>query len=71
MSRKITSVIGPEPMRTGEDPDFYSVGRNDVTKIDEWEQNLGSYAIIWFEVYTSKGLLAKMNAMHVAAVRYD
>lgn len=67
---KIKSVIGPEPLRDQEAPGVFQVGYNGVTRIDEYEQNLGTYSIIWYEVYGEKGRLAKLNALHMAAVEY-
>jgi hypothetical protein len=68
---KIASIVGPEPQRPGEDPDFYQVGRQGVTHIEEREQNFGTYGILWLEVYTAEGMVARLNAMHVANTTYQ
>lgn len=70
MSMKIKMVCGPEPRREGELPDAYLVGHGSVTSIETNEQNLGTYGIVWFNVFNGETLIASMNAMHVASVSY-
>ena len=43
----IKIICGVEPHREGEYPDVYVVGSSHVTRIEEREQNLGTYGIVW------------------------
>lgn len=66
----ISSISGPEPLRHDEHPDFYSVGRNDVTHIDEVREYHGTHETVWFHVFAGEKLVAKMNAVYTANVSY-
>lgn len=70
---KIKIVNGPEPMREGEYPDSFWVGYGNpvVDRIEEENENLGTYGITWFVAYDSSGnAIGKLNATHVASVKY-
>lgn len=66
----IKGVFGAEPRREGEYPDCYIVGHSGVTLIVEREQNLGSYGILWFDVFKGDHLSVSMNAVHVSNITY-
>lgn len=75
VSPEIKAVIGEEPRREGEYPLIYQVGYEvqpgvRVTHITEDTENLGTYGVKWFSVWADKHLVAKMNALQVAAVLY-
>jgi len=67
---KIKSIHGTEPRRDGEYPDGAFVGYDGVTKIDELQENLGTYGITWFMIYKGDHIFKKMNAIHAASVVY-
>lgn len=68
---KINGIWGAEPMREGEFPDCHMVGRNGVTHIDRREENLGTYGLVWFDVFADDVLRWSLNASFVASIRYD
>lgn len=68
--RIITGIWGAEPMREGEYPDSHMVGYSDVTRIVRREEGLGTYAIIWFDVFKGEELAWSLNASFVSSVRY-
>jgi hypothetical protein len=70
MGRTIKSIWGQEPRRDGEIPDGNIVGHDGVTRIDEREQNLGTYGIVWFDVYRGDVLVRSMNAIAISMVNY-
>lgn len=67
---KIKLIAGAEPHREGEYAEIYIVGHAPVTKIEAREQNLGTYGIMWFDVFNGETIIASMNALHVASVAY-
>jgi len=69
--KKIKGVYGVEPRRDGELPDMYVVGYGGITTIAEREQNLGTYGIVWFDVFKGDVMITSMNAIHVSSVTYD
>lgn len=68
--RKIRAVYGQEPMREGEYPDSYSIGVSGVTRIECREQNLGTYGILWFDVFIGDYVAASLNGIHISSVVY-
>lgn len=81
MTTAITAIIGAEPQRYGEYPTIHIVGqksydpaggdRFDVTRIECREQNLGTYGLVWFDVYDGDRLATSMQASAVAEVHYE
>lgn len=71
MSNTIVGIWGAEPMRDQEDPEHHLVGRADVTRIERREENLGTYGIVWFDVFKGEALAWSMNASFVASIQYD
>jgi hypothetical protein len=72
MQHKIKRISGAEPRRDGEYPVIYALGFDGVVLIEEEQENLGTYGIIWFKAYKDDGtLVGKMNAAYVANVDYD
>lgn len=69
-TQKIKLISGAEPRRDGEYPEVYLVGSALVTRIEVREQNMGTYGIMWFDVYGGETLIASMNAAHVVSVTY-
>lgn len=74
---KILAVVGQEPRREGEYPSQLHVGwafnhtDNMVSRIEEEQENLGTYGITWFVAYHADGrMIAKMNALNIAEVHY-
>lgn len=67
---RIKHICGAEPNREGEYPEIYIVGASPVRRIEAREQNLGTYGIMWFDVFSDDALIASMNASHVASVVY-
>jgi hypothetical protein len=67
---KIKSIIGPEPVHKSEYPTTWFIDYDGVTEIREVTENLGTYGITWYEVHAGDKLIAKMNALHTAEVRY-
>ena len=71
MQKVIRSVFGAEPRREDEQPSSIIVGFREVHRIEEENENLGTYGITWFVGYTHQGQkVAKMNALHVETVSY-
>lgn len=72
---KIKAIYGPEPMREGEYPTGYEVGRNTpagaVTEIKVRHDNFGDHGIGWFDVYAGEKLIASMNQRATAEVYYQ
>lgn len=74
----INRVIGQEPLLVGEKPWVFLVGQplygpvsDVVTRIQEEEENLGTYGIKWYVAYNVEGKrLAKMNALSASIVEY-
>lgn len=46
------------------------VGRHEVTKIERRDENLGTYGIIWYDVYRGEVRIASINAMCIEAITY-
>ena len=67
---RIKALYGPEPMREGEYPFSATVGVNGVTRIEEYEENLGDHGLLWLEIYKGDVLYQRFNARHVAEVHY-
>lgn len=65
---RIRAISGDEPRRDGEYPMAHIVGFNGVTRIVEDTENLGTYGIHWFFVYSGEELLFRVNALSVASV---
>lgn len=63
-------ICGFEPMREGEYPTMFEVGKNGVTRIAVTNENYGDHDIGWFDVYFGDRLLQRMSARAVAEVRY-
>lgn len=70
MMKVIKSISGPEPLREGEYPDSYTVGNSGVTRIESREQNLGTYGIIWFDIFSGETIIASVNGLYVASIVY-
>lgn len=70
MKNKIEAIFGAEPRREGEIPQTAWVGHGGVDRIETREQNLGTYGILWFDVYSGDQLLESYNAIHIANVVY-
>jgi hypothetical protein len=68
--RIITGIWGAEPLREGEYPDSHMVGHSDVTRIVRRDENLGTYGIVWFDVFKGEDLAWSCNASFVASIRY-
>jgi hypothetical protein len=75
---RIKLIAGMEPNRDGEWPTTFAIGngfpgpvKHTITRIDRREQNMGTYGILWFDVFDGDALLASMNAMAVSEVQYD
>ena len=67
----IKGISGAEPHREGEYPVAYAIGFDDVVRIEEQNENLGTYGITWFVALKEDGsIVGKMNAAHVAHVEY-
>jgi hypothetical protein len=47
------------------------VGMLGVTRIERREENLGTYSIIWLDVFTGDHLDASFNALAVAEINYE
>ena len=59
------------PVVPGEDGAGYSVGAKNVGRIERREENLGTYGILWYDVYTfNDQLIASLNAMGVSEIIY-
>jgi hypothetical protein len=74
---RIKLIAGMEPNRDGEWPITFAIGngfpgpvKHTITRIDRREQNMGTYGILWFDVFDGDTLLASMNAMAVSEVQY-
>ena len=71
MQKVIKSVVGAEPHRQGEYPTSIVVGYNNVVRIEEENENLGTYGITWFVGYDKEDQkVSKMNATFVETVTY-
>lgn len=78
MTKRIRLIVGMEPGREGEYPSTYSVGtklrspaQHTITRIERREENLGTYGIVWFDVFAGDILLASMNALATSEICYD
>lgn len=71
MVGKINAIWGQEPMREGEYPDCHMVGSNGVTRIERREENLGTYGLVWFDVFKGDEVAWSVNASFVASIRYE
>jgi hypothetical protein len=76
-TKHIKLIAGFEPRREGEYPVLHMVGngfagpiKHTITRIETHEQNLGTYGILWFDIFDGDELLASMNALAVAEVHY-
>ena len=79
-TKKVLAIYGNEPPRADEFPTAHVVGseswvqpgaRLKVTSIVYREQNLGTYGIGWYDVFSDDVLMTSMNATAVAEVHYD
>ena len=74
MTNRIKLIAGAEPARAGDYPTTYGVGFHSnkrlITRIERREENLGTYGILWFDIFAGDVLLASMNAMAVSEVHY-
>jgi hypothetical protein len=70
--QNIIAICTREPMREGEYPDYIRIGNKGVTRIERREENLGSYGIVWFDVFKGQAEVrsASYNALDVASVEY-
>ena len=69
MTKIITVVLGQD--HAG-DPVFSArVGFKGVTSIEKGEENLGTYGIVWYEVYEGSRHSRSYNAQFVAEVHYE
>lgn len=68
--QKIRWVCGFEPMREGEYPTMFEVGKNNVTRIERRHENFGHYGIDWFDVYFGDTHEQSIQARAVAEIRY-
>jgi hypothetical protein len=68
--RIILAIFGHEPQREGESQSSAFVGNNGVTGIIPREQNLGSYGILWFDVFKGEHIAKSFNATAVAEIYY-
>ncbi len=59
-----------EPMREGEYPTMFEVGKNGVTKIEYRVTNLGDHGIGWFDVYYGDHVLQCLSERACAEVRF-
>lgn len=71
----IKAIWGAEPMREGESPDYFEVGRArnpfpTVTRIERRDEFFGDHSIGWFDIFSGENLAASMNVRHVATVLY-
>ena len=68
--QNITSIFGHEPMRRGEEPEYYRVGVRGVTRIDapEYRNAVGNH---WFTVWVGDKMLAQMQSVAVSTILYD
>lgn len=80
MTTPIKALYGMEPLREGEFPTAHIVGskthRPDappftVTRIERREENLGTYGLVWFDVYDGDRVACSMQATAVAEVYYQ
>lgn len=71
MPKSIRAVWGPWPSCPDEDPTGAAVGISGVTKIERREENLGTYGIVWFDVYVGNEVLRSLNALHIEQIEYD
>jgi hypothetical protein len=70
MTKIINAVYGPA--NSDGDASFYGrIGHNGVTRIERREENLGTYGIVWFDVFKGEHLDASFNALAVADVYYS
>lgn len=69
--KKIKSIYGPEPCRSGEYPDCYMVGYGGVTHIAQRAHDLGTYHVVWFDIFSGNAVIASMNSVHVAIIHYE
>lgn len=65
---KIKGIYGP--VVEGDERVGATVGHNQVTQIEMREQDLGSYGIIWFDVFRGDKLWMSLNGMMTAQVDY-
>jgi hypothetical protein len=59
-----------EPMREGEYPSMFEVGKNGVTEITAETENYGDHGIAWFNVHFGEHVLQRMQFRAVAGIRY-
>lgn len=61
----ITSIFGH-----GQDPEYWRVGVNGVTRIDfpEYRNAVGNH---WFTVWAGERMIAQMQSSAVATILYD
>ena len=75
--KTIILIAGAEPHREGEYPIVYAVGNSitrgaqPITRIERREENLGTYGVVWFDVFVGDDLRASMNALLVAEISYS
>jgi hypothetical protein len=70
-TKKIIAIACPDPRRDGEYGNGARVGYSLVDRIEAREQNLGTYGILWFDVYSGDRLLESYNAVNVEVVIYE
>lgn len=63
-------ICGHEPMREGEYPTMFEVGKNGVTKIECMTEDYGDHGVGWFDVYFGERVMQRMQVRAVAEVRY-
>lgn len=70
MALGIRWICGMEPLREGEFPSMFEVGKNGVTEITAETENYGNYGIGWFNIHFGEHILQRMQMRAVAEVRY-
>jgi hypothetical protein len=70
MKQIIRAVYGPAN-NEGDASLYARLGDLGVTRIERREENLGTYAIVWFDVFKGDHLDASFNALAVAGVYYE
>jgi len=69
INREIKGVYGAIPYKD-EDQVGYIIGYDGVTKILRRVENLGTYGIIWYDVYKGDTLHASLTAMQISEITY-
>lgn len=68
--QKIRAIWGAEPVRDQEGCEAYVIGFKGVTSIVRRVENLGTYGMVWFDVFAGEQRIQSMNASFVASIAY-